>query len=48
MARRPPHMLRAINARMTTGFTAAETRALHALLMRAHENLRPSPRNEGK
>ena len=42
-----PHM-RAINARVTAGFTAAEARTLHALLTRAHENLRPSPRSEGK
>ncbi len=42
-----PHM-RAINTRMTTGFTADEALALHALLLRAHDNLRPSPLTDDK
>ena len=39
MARRTLHHMRAINARIVAGFTAAEARTLHALLWRAHENL---------
>jgi MarR family transcriptional regulator, organic hydroperoxide resistance regulator len=39
MARRTLRHMRAINARIVAGFTAAESRTLHALLWRAHENL---------
>jgi DNA-binding MarR family transcriptional regulator len=34
--------MRAINARIIAGFSAAEARALQALLLRAHDNLGPS------
>ena len=39
MARRSLRHMRAINARIVAGFTAAEDRALRTLLWRAHENL---------
>ena len=32
--------MRAVNARMTAGLTAAEARSLQTLLLRAHENLK--------
>ncbi|HEY3919314.1 MAG TPA: MarR family winged helix-turn-helix transcriptional regulator [Stellaceae bacterium] len=34
--------MRAVNARIVAGFSAAEARSLHALLLRAHENLEAS------
>ena len=40
MARRTLRHMRAINARIVAGFSAAEARTLRALLWRAHENLK--------
>jgi DNA-binding MarR family transcriptional regulator len=42
MAQRSLRHMRAINARIVAGFTAAEAHTLHALLSRAHENLATS------
>lgn len=42
MARRSLRHMRAINARIVAGFTAAEAQSLHALLWRAHQNLAAS------
>jgi DNA-binding MarR family transcriptional regulator len=42
MARQTLRQMRAVNARIVAGFTAAEARALQGLLLRAHENLLPS------
>ena len=42
MARQTLRLQRAINARIVAGFSAAEAHTMHALLSRAHENLRPS------
>lgn len=39
MARQTLRQQRAINARIVTGFSAAEARALYGMLLRAHENL---------
>lgn len=39
MARATLRQLRAVNARITAGFTAAEAETLQRLLRRAHENL---------
>lgn len=38
--------LRAVTAQITAGFSAAEVRAFHELLLRAHENLVPVMRQE--
>jgi MarR family transcriptional regulator, organic hydroperoxide resistance regulator len=40
MARLTLRQMRAINARIVTGFSAAEARSLQALLLRARENLK--------
>jgi DNA-binding MarR family transcriptional regulator len=42
MARRCLRHMKAINARIVAGFSAAEARSLHALLLHAHDNLRVS------
>lgn len=42
LARQSLQHLRAVNARLVAGFTAAEARSLRALLLRAHENLEAS------
>jgi MarR family transcriptional regulator, organic hydroperoxide resistance regulator len=42
MARLTLRHMRAINARISVGFSASEIRSLHALLLRAHENLKAS------
>ena len=42
MARQSLRHMRAVNARIVAGFTGAEAQTLHALLLRAHENLRVS------
>jgi hypothetical protein len=34
--------MKAINDRIVAGFSAAEAHTLHALLLRAHDNLRTS------
>ena len=39
MARAGLRVMRAVNTRIVAGFTAAEAQSLHALLLRAHENL---------
>jgi MarR family transcriptional regulator, organic hydroperoxide resistance regulator len=38
--------LRAVAAQITGGFSAAEVRVFHELLLRAHENLTPATRHE--
>jgi DNA-binding MarR family transcriptional regulator len=42
MARRCLRHMKAVNARIVAGFSAAEARTLRALLLRAHDNLAPS------
>jgi DNA-binding MarR family transcriptional regulator len=44
MAQATLREMRAINASIVAGFSAAEARTLHALLLRAHDNLEPTAR----
>ena len=39
-AQQTKRLMRAINAEIVAGLSASEARALHALLLRAHDNLK--------